>query len=339
MTPQIEINHKKPSKMNKILILLLLCFSANVVLVASQSDPTITRWFRSTGVGFMNIVANITQIQYSARYVYVSCNSIPGYNIGPWANNPNTPAAKGYTFQFPRVPPTNEVLTKTNVPLGHIGLWVNGVSIYNADDGMTYLNQGSWKRNAYFFEGVSFDYCRGHAGPNGEYHHHVNPKCVYDYKDSSRHSPIIGFAFDGYPIYGQYGYSSPLDASSRLKMMTSSYRTRSITVRTTYTNGSTAAYPGPPVSLSYPLGSFLEDHEYVPGLGDLDAHNGRFCITPEYPSGVYAYFVTADANGDPIYPFVIGPKYYGQPLMVNIGPNSGKVVPAETVTTYFMQKL
>ena len=163
----------------------------------------------------------------------------------------------------------------------------------------------------------------------------MNPKCIYAYTDSSRHSPIIGFSFDGFPIYGQYGYSSPLDPSSRIKLIKSSYRVRSISARTTYANGTTAAYPGPAVSLSYPLGSFLEDHEYVPELGDLDLYNGRFCITPEYPSGVYAYFVTADSNGNALYPFVLGPKYYGQPIMANIGPNSGKVVPTDTVTTYF----
>ena len=58
-------------------------------------------------------------------------------------------------FKFPRTPSVSS--TKTSSGMGNIGLWVNGVSIYNADDGYSYNNQGLWNRNAYMFEGVSFD--------------------------------------------------------------------------------------------------------------------------------------------------------------------------------------
>ncbi len=47
------------------------------------------------------------------------------------------------------------------------------------------------------------------------------------------------------------------------------------------------------------------------GTGDLDQYNGRWCVTPEYPSGTYAYFVATDSSGSPAYPFVVGPYYYG----------------------------
>ena len=39
-------------------------------------------------------------------------------------------------------------------------------------------------------------------------------------------------------------------------------------------------------------GTFVADYEYVEGLGDLDQCNGRLCVTPEFPSGIYAYFLT-----------------------------------------------
>ena len=52
----------------------------------------------------------------------------------------------------------------------------------------------------------SFDDCLGHPAPNGEYHLHVNPTCLYDDSDDQNHSPIIGYAFDNFPIYGAYGY-------------------------------------------------------------------------------------------------------------------------------------
>ncbi|MFM8491275.1 MAG: YHYH protein, partial [Candidatus Methylopumilus sp.] len=95
--------------------------------------------------------------------------------------------------------------------------------------------------------------------------------------------------------------------------------------------------------IAAPLGAYMEDYEYVPGLGDLDEHNGRFCITADYPNGIYAYFTTIDWVTDhygtgikPVFPYVIGTAYYGEvyPMDGNTGPNSGFVVISEPVTQY-----
>ena len=77
--------------------------------------------------------------------------------------------------------------------------------------------------------------------------------------------------FDGYPIYGAFGYTS--NANKTAKIILSSYRTKSITSRTTTVNK--IDYSGPTINSTYPLGAFLEDYEYVSGLGDLDEHNGN----------------------------------------------------------------
>ena len=51
----------------------------------------------------------------------------------------------------------------------------------------------------------------------------------------------------------------------------------------------------------------MEDWEYIGGTGKkLDVHNGRYCVTPEFPSGTWAYFLTEDTNGDPVFPFMVG---------------------------------
>jgi len=71
---------------------------------------------------------------------------------------------------------------------------------------------------------------------------------------------------------------------------------------------------GPTINATYPLGYFREDYEYIarPGQPDyLDEHNGRFCITPEYPTGTYAYFCTVDSNWNSAYPYAVGPTFYG----------------------------
>jgi hypothetical protein len=157
--------------------------------------------------------------------------------------------------------------------------------------------------------------------------------CLYDSKDASRHSPIIGYSFDGYPVYGAYGFANA-DGTGGPKRMRSSYRIRSITDRTTLPDGSHAASAGPAISTQYPLGYYIEDFEYVAGLGDLDEHNGRFAVTPEYPEGTYAYFVTIDEQGTAAYPYTIGPTYYGVVPTGNTGPQSGHATVTETVQTY-----
>lgn len=69
--------------------------------------------------------------------------------------------------------------------------------------------------------------------------------------------------------------------------------------------------------------AYIEDHEFVSGSGDLGVHNGRFCVTPEYPAGIYAYFITLNESLTPAFPYVIGPTYYGTVPSGNTGPGSG----------------
>jgi len=312
-------------------VLPLLLSSA---VSAQSSGPEITAWILNPGseTGYAGIWSNVLQVQYSDANVYVSCTCIPGYDIGPWAGNPNIPANQDFVFRITRDPQANTG-APINTPLGHIGVWRNGVSIFNAKDGMSYLNQNAWRQNAVVVEGPSFDLCNGHPAPNGEYHHHLNPSCLYDDQNDEVHSPIIGYAFDGFPIYGAYGFVGT-DGSGGLARMRSGFRLRNMTVRTTYANGSTAAFAGPAVSTQYPLGYYVEDYEYVEGLGDLDEHNGRFCVTPEYPAGIYAYFTTLDEAGAPAYPYVLGPTYYGIVPAGNTGPGSGHNDPSEPVITW-----
>ncbi|MES2411218.1 MAG: T9SS type A sorting domain-containing protein, partial [Bacteroidota bacterium] len=77
----------------------------------------------------------------------------------------------------------------------------------------------------------------------------------------------------------------------------------------------------PAVNSTYPIGYFREDYEYVAHPSDpsyLDVHNGRFCITPEYPLGIYCYFATVDANHNSAYPYVVGPTFYGNKTSVKV---------------------
>lgn len=304
-------------------IITATLFAATRFLAAQ--GPEVTGWIINPGAetGYGGELTNVLAVNYTDADVYVSCTCIPGYDIGPWAGNPNIPANQDFTFRITRAPAANTG-TPVATPLGHVGAWRNGVSIFNAKDGMSWNNQGIWNRNALVFEGSSFDECLGHPAPNGEYHHHVNPVCLYDATNGAQHSPLIGYAFDGFPVYGAFAYANT-DGTGGIARMRSSYRLREITERTTLADGTalTSGEYGPAIGGQYALGAFIEDHEYVEGLGDLDGHNGRFCVTPEYPQGTYAYFVTIDEDGLPVYPYVLGPTYYGTVQQGNTGPQSG----------------
>lgn len=304
-----------------------------VAAAAQTTDPAITSWLLNPNntTGYNGLVANVQQVQYSAANVYVSCTSIPTYSIGPWPGNPNQTTSQTYLFKIPRMPvPHTGAATPT--PLGPAGLWRNGVTMFNAKDARSYLNQDVWHQNAIVVEGPGFDSCLGHPNQTGAYHHHLNPKCLYNDRDSAAHAPLLGYALDGYPIYGTYGYRNAATGTGGIKSLKSAYRLRSITQRTTLPGGAAAPAAGPPVSAQYPLGYYVEDYEYVAGRGDLDQYNGRFGRTPEYPNGTYAYFVTLNSFYEGAYPYVVGPTYYG---VVPPG-RAGQATITEPVTTYVL---
>ena len=114
--------------------------------------------------------------------------------------------------------------------------------------------------------------------------------------DGTGHSPIIGWAYDGNPIYGAYGSVDVDSVQSDIKKMVSSYEI-----------SATNIVNRPPSSL-FPYGYFIDDYVYT-GNGDLDEHNGRFTKTPDFPQGVYAYFATVDLLNDPQFPFFVGDTY------------------------------
>lgn len=320
----------------KRLLPLLFAFTSFYNVFAQPVEPEISCWMVNTtsATGYGGLVTNVQQVQYSAANVYISCTCIPGYDIGPWAGNPNSPANQNFVFKITRTPQVNTG-TKAVTPLGHIGVWTNGVSMFNAKDARSYQSAGVWNQNAIVVEGPSFDDCLGHPAPNGEYHHHLNPTCLYYDNDASIHSPIIGYSFDGYPVYGAFAFSNT-NGTGAYRRMESSYRLRNITARTSLPDGTmlnTNQY-GPAINVQYPLGYYIEDYEYIQGLGDLDEHNGRFAITPDYPNGTYAYYVTLDSNLLGTYPYTVGPTYYGTVPTGNTGPQSGHNTINEPVVTY-----
>ena len=131
---------------------------------------------------------------------------------------------------------------------------------------------------------------------------------------SSKHSPIIGFAYDGNPIYGPYAYQKK--SGGVISQMKSGY---TLDIK-----------EGRPLTSIFPEGFFVEDYTYneVSDETVLDENNGRFCITPDYPEGTYAYFITindkfSSTSGvfkkyrEPVFPYILGENYKSVPNKFN----------------------
>jgi hypothetical protein len=270
-----------------------------------------------------NDSADIIKVCYRTDSMWVYSHGMT-YNMGKYSN-PGACSSQVYIYRFPMTPTVAG--TKVISPkIGAIGCLVNGIPIYGLGDSKSWngssnvaMGPGIWNVEVYMGEGVSLDTAlSAHPQQQGAYHSHAKPRRLYQSTPGTQHSPIIGYAFDGYPVYGPYGYSSPTNPASTITRMKSGYALRNITTRTTLPYGVTASQAGPPVSSTYPLGTYCEDYEWsASNGGDLDKYNGRFCVTPEYPSGTYAYFVTIDASSTPQFPYYIGIEYYGSPDQKN----------------------
>jgi hypothetical protein len=259
-------------------------------------------------------------------------SGLPYHSFGN-AQISTTAIEQNYNRTFPVYGGSNvKAETHTDIGTGLIGFWINGVAITSPDAGLLapagYLTVPGFNYDLMYpgllglnkdqAGGIVLDsqvytykaYTFGNAwlsGVGSTNNTMGDPDSiattyiggVLTHPDG--HSKILGFAIDGYPIYGPYGYSNVTGANATVKRMVSRYKLRNASYRAT-----TDACD----LVTSPMGMFVQDYE-LSSQGDLDQYNGRYCVTPDYPDGTYAYFTTINANGTPAYPYVIGPQFYG----------------------------
>lgn len=342
-----------------------------------QNDGTVpngatTTWFHPAGgVSQTNpTYAGIHELSHTDNWLYLRTTGLASYTMGPWYADatrtglfPSFPSNRAIIYRIPRTPvdPTT-VTTHTLTADGQVGYFVNGVAMFDTRDSFSYqsppgndIPNGAerWNRDAFVNEILTFDASLAHQ-INGFYHYHASPSAlryqlgdsmdydeannVYAENFNSSHSPILAWTREGFPVYGPYGYSDPLNPNSNVRRMVSGYQRRTgITQRDTwpawasrlYTEVGVGFLPGPDVDATYPLGRYMEDNDYKGDLGltqyngtgtfaenlffDLNEYNTRWCVTPEFPSGTWAYFTCIDAAGTPIYPYNIARAYFGDP--------------------------
>ena len=355
----------------------------------------VTGWTNGNSAETQTLPAycGVQEIYASTNWLYIRSTGLGSHTMGPWYNDGtrttlfiNWPANQKVLYRFPLAATlANPPATKTTTAGvdAAVGYFVDGVPMFDPTDGWSYSGgseaspgTGQWKRDAFVNEAITFDAGNSHQQNTGTYHNHANPialryllgdnivlNATNGYNENVtnlnlKHSPLLGWIRDGYPIYGPYGYSNPTNASSGIRRLVSGYVLRNgfngtdnltNTARATLpawmlrNNGNTAA-SGPAISSTYPLGRYIQDNaylgdltnsltsqKYVQGVDfDLNEYNVRFCVTPEYPAGTYAYFICITSNGTPTFPYNMSYYFYGNPTggtVTNI---------TETVTTNFL---
>jgi len=105
--------------------------------------------------------------------------------------NPNSIKAQAYQITLPAMP---EVAQESScLPMGAIGVLLNGGYFFNA------LDERGEDAVAHEIQ----DSCQGHPEKGGAYHYHSLTSCLE--AQCKEHSALVGYAFDGFGIYGHCG--------------------------------------------------------------------------------------------------------------------------------------
>ncbi|HIG31612.1 MAG TPA: YHYH protein [Verrucomicrobiales bacterium] len=271
--------------------LLMFLMSPSVILTAHENEaagsPQAGRTRESrdrSAIRWQNEVS-IT-IERDLRII--RGNGLPDHLTGrfPRRGNPHRIAAQKYEFRMTMAPRAN-TLTTPNL-MNPFGIAVNGV-VFDpwAEEFWRRDRSSGWRYEA-LSDAVNLgeDTNNAHVQPNGAYHYHGLPTGLLDMlTGGSPKMILVGWAADGFPIYGPWAYSDPNNQASPIKESTSSYQLKTGNRK----GGPNGAHDG----------SFVQDYDYIPEAGDLDECNGHIGMTPEHPEGIYHYHLT---DGFPFIP-------------------------------------
>lgn len=282
-----------------------------------QTSETITPVDDLTTSAIETLECSVS-LTMNETHITITANGIPDHDFESTlacSQANDCTATQNYEWVIPRYP-TNDTTgghDATNCPeaegvyecapaLGEVAIALNGVPFYGPEDGpggdAVASHHGMYVEDR---QDIELGVCHAHSGMGGTYHYHADANCLhwhpeeggtmYDYDmstpdivaqntNNSSHSAVIGVAFDGYPVYGFWGF----DDSMNIVEMKSSYKLK---------DGQTG-YNG------------IDDYEYVQGLGHLDVCNGHFGPTPEFPDGIYHYHSTmVNGAGEMGFPYFL----------------------------------
>ncbi|EPJ54445.1 MAG: hypothetical protein OFPI_06920 [Osedax symbiont Rs2] len=274
---------------NALIATTLLSLSSTIVSAHSKDTTTLHEWQPDSSVLTQLINAIITPVSASAlisiqgNYRVIASDALPDHETGafPNRNNPNSIKSKNLNYKVPAKPQLSGKTTQLG--MSPFGVALNGVPFDpNAAEFWQNNRRSGWQYEA-LGGGVNLglDKSSAHVQPDGTYHYHGIPYLLLVDRSTQQ---LLGYAADGFPIYSPWGYSNALDSSSPVVELKSSYSIKS---------GSRPSGPKGQYD-----GTFVEDYQYQPGLGQLDSCNGRSGVTAEYPQGTYYYVISGQ------FPFI-----------------------------------
>lgn len=279
--------------MKRILTFTLLGALASASLAQPGQQRVGPRGPRSSGDRFQP-----TDVAFKSEFTakiegefrIIQANGIPDHQTGQFPNrgNPHSIQPQNYSYRVPADPK----VARTATPLGMypFGIAVNGV-VYDprAAEWWNGARNSIWQYEPLTSHvTLGADMNDAHVQPSGAYHYHGVPTELFKRKTGGKPEMILlGWAADGFPMYGPYGLNDPKNSKSGVRKMKTSYQLKKGD-RPAGNQGPGGAYDG----------SFTADWTYVKGLGDLDECNGRFGVTPEFPTGICHYYITDE------FPFV-----------------------------------
>jgi hypothetical protein len=268
----------------------MMALSRRVWLTAAVATPVAVVAGRRLVLGGADQPPASVSITVEGERRLVTSNGLPEHITGDFPN-PHDPVPLRAQQLHYAMPLRGKVAEKVT-PLGmwHFGVAVNGVPFdpsgpfWNRDGNSGWQFEVLCPANAV---ALGIDVNRAHTQGRGMYHYHGLPTgLLWDVRRESPEQPmnLLGYASDGFPIYGPDATAAADDLKSPPRRLRSSYRLRS------------GHRPSGPKGRFD--GTFVEDFEYVAGLGDLDECNGRTGPTPEFPAGTYYYVITDE------FPFI-----------------------------------
>lgn len=214
-------------------------------------------------------------------------NAIPNHDFNDGGNAfPNDVSEQNDQFEITKTPTQAQQTTSLSLTLDN-AIMLNGVKVdllaagcFNVGNGKIGCNDMSqpWRYDPMHpANSFNVDSHNAHAQPDGTYHYHGSPFALFS-DNGQNESPVIGFAADGFPIFGSY-----FDDGTQIRKAVSSYKLRT---------GSRPDGSGEPGGIYD--GAYRDDYEFISSLGDLDECNGMSV------NGVYGYYITDN------YPYVLG---------------------------------
>lgn len=223
---------------------------------------------------------NKVTIEERDGFRHISSNGLPDHETGRFPNrgNPNSISEQKLSYRVTLKPTAAEKATP--IGMNPFGIALNGI-VFDpsaAEFWQRDPNSG-WQYEAVNGSiNLGLDENNAHVQPNGSYHYHGVPTALMRKLAKGDSMVLVGYAGDGFPMYSMLGHDDPKDATSKVRKLKSSYQVR---------KGMRPDGPGGNFD-----GSFVQDWEYVAESGDLDEFNGRFGPTPEFPEGIYHYYLT-----------------------------------------------